>query len=71
MFPQLRYEVEDMAHVNFVTTTSGEVLNQEERLKDALFEIFCHNSTTNLRHLKPFYITVYIEGFFFQFLRCL
>lgn len=54
--------IDDLAHMNFVTTDSVEKVGQKERLKIALSKVFPRTPTTNL-YLKPLYVTPYIEGF--------
>lgn len=40
----------------------AESISKEDKLKAALLELFHCSSTVNLHHLKPLYVTAYIEG---------
>lgn len=55
--------VKDVTQVDFLMTEDVEKINQEERQKSALSEIFPQNLSTNLHHLKPLYVTEHIESF--------
>lgn len=55
--------VEESTQVDFVTTEEVESTTKEDHLKAALAELFPRLSAANLHHLKPLYVTTYIEGY--------
>ncbi|KAM1301766.1 hypothetical protein ACFX2H_012758 [Malus domestica] len=54
---------EEATQVDFVTTAEDESTNGDDKLKTTLDILFPRSSSTNLQHLKPLYVTTYIEGY--------
>ena len=54
---------EEATQVNFVSPNEVEPTAKDDNLKTALAELFPRSSAANLRHLKPLYVTTYIEGY--------
>ncbi|KAM1658795.1 hypothetical protein ACFXTN_042917 [Malus domestica] len=54
---------EEATQVDFVTTSEDKSTNGDDKLKTALDILFPHSASTNLQHLKPLYVTAYIEGY--------
>ncbi|KAM1094643.1 hypothetical protein ACFX2B_009489 [Malus domestica] len=49
--------------VDFVAIEETEQVSKDDKLKAALAKLFPRFSSINLQHLKPLYVTTYIEGY--------
>ncbi|KAM2206435.1 hypothetical protein ACFX1S_025818 [Malus domestica] len=54
---------EEAGHIDFVHIAEVESITKDDSLKAALAELFPRSSSAKLHHLKPLYVTAYIEGY--------
>ncbi|KAM1260237.1 hypothetical protein ACFX2J_039434 [Malus domestica] len=52
---------EEATQVDFVATEEIELTTKEDKLNAALVKLFPCSSSANLHHLKPLYVSTYIE----------
>ncbi|KAM2679574.1 hypothetical protein EV2_011476 [Malus domestica] len=57
---------EEASHIDFVTIAEVESTAKDDSLKATSAELFPRSSSAKLHHLKPLYVTAYIEGYPFS-----